>query len=56
MTTSERRTTYREVLAHREFTAVLVAWSVSMLGNVMAHVALSFLVFSRSGSPLLAAI
>jgi predicted MFS family arabinose efflux permease len=27
-----------------------------MLGNVMAHVALSFLVFSRSGSPLLAAI
>ncbi|MDQ1701163.1 MAG: hypothetical protein QOF57_415, partial [Frankiaceae bacterium] len=56
MTTDERRTTYREVLADREFTAVLVAWSVSMLGNVMAHVALSFLVFSRSGSPLLAAI
>lgn len=52
----ERRTTYREVLAHREFTAVLVAWLVSMLGNVVSHVALSFLVFSRTRSPLLAAL
>lgn len=56
MPTAERRTTYREVLAHREFSAVLVAWLASMLGNVMAHVALSYLVFSRSGSPLLAAL
>lgn len=52
----ERRTTYREVLARREFSAVLVAWLVSMLGNVMSHVALSYLVFSRSGSPLLASV
>ncbi|MCU1678707.1 MAG: major facilitator superfamily 1 [Frankiales bacterium] len=56
MAAEERRTTYREVLAHREFSAVLLAWSISMLGNVMAHVALSFLVFTRSGSPFLAAI
>ena len=52
----ERRTTYREVLAEREFAALLLAWLVSMLGNVLAHVALSYLVFSRTGSPLLAAV
>lgn len=51
-----RRTTYREVLAHREFSAVLLAWLISMLGNVMSHVALSYLVFSRTGSPLLSAL
>ena len=50
------RTTYREVLAHREFTAVLSAWLVSMLGNVMADVALSYLVFQRTGSTFQAAI
>ncbi len=52
----ERRTTYREVLAQRDFSVLLAAWLVSMLGNVVAHVALSFLVFSRTGSPLLAAV
>lgn len=56
MTSTERRTTYREVLAQREFSAVLVAWLVSMLGNVMSHVALSYLVFTRTGSPLLASL
>lgn len=50
------RTTYREVLAHREFTAVLTAWLISMLGNVLADVALSYLVFQRTGSPFLTAI
>lgn len=56
MTAVERRTSYREVLAQREFTAVLAAWLVSMLGSVLSHVALSFLVFSRTGSPFLAAV
>ena len=56
MTTSEQRTTYRAVLAHREFSAFLLAWLVSMLGNVMSHVALSFIVFQRTGSTFLAAL
>ena len=50
------RTTYREVLAQREFTAVLTAWLISMLGNVLADVALSYIVFQRTGSPFQAAI
>lgn len=56
LTGPERRTTYREVLARREFSAVLLAWLVSMLGNVVSHVALSYLVFTRTGSPLLASL
>lgn len=52
----DARTTYRQVLAQREFTAVLVAFLVSMLGTVVAHVALAVLVFSRTGSPLLSAL
>jgi predicted MFS family arabinose efflux permease len=50
------RTTYREVLGNREFSAVLSAWLVSMLGNVLADVALSYLVFQRTGSPFEAAV
>lgn len=56
VTAVEQRTTYRQVLAEREFTAVLAAWLISMLGNVLSHVALSYLVFSRTGSPLLASL
>src|SRR3954447_9436930 len=55
-TAAAPRTTYREVLAHREFTAVLTAWLISMLGNVLADIALSFIVFQRTGSPFQAAI
>ena len=50
------RTTYREVLAHREFTTVLTAWLISMLGNVLADIALSYLVFQQTASPFLAAV
>ena len=50
------RTTYRDVLAHREFSAVLTAWLISMLGNVLAGVALSYLVFQRTGSSFQAAV
>lgn len=52
----EARTTYREVLASREFTAVLLAFAVSILGSVVAHVALAVLVFSQTGSTLLSAL
>lgn len=50
------RTTYREVLAQREFSAVLVAWLVSMVGTVVTHVALALLVFERTGSAFLSAL
>lgn len=52
----DRRTTYRQVLAQREFSAVLFAWLVSMLGSVVAHVALAVLVYARTGSALLSAL
>jgi predicted MFS family arabinose efflux permease len=55
-TAAAPRTTYREVLAEREFTAVLTAWLISMLGNVLADIALSYIVFLRTGSPFQAAI
>ena len=50
------RTTYGAVLRLREFRAVLVAWLLSMLGTVVAHVALAVLVFERTGSALLSAL
>lgn len=49
------RTAYRDVLTVPEFRAVLVAHTVSLLGTVVAQVALALLVFDRTGSPLLAA-
>lgn len=54
--TAAARTTYRDVLAQREFAAVLGAWLLSMLGTVVAHVALAVLVFQRTGSALLSAL
>lgn len=56
MTDTPARTTYREVLAEREFAALLAAQLVSMLGTVVSQVALSVLVYRRTGSPLLAAL
>lgn len=48
--------TYRDALANRELQVVLASWVVSMLGNVVSHVALAVLVLARTGSPLLSAL
>lgn len=50
------RTTYREVFAVGEFRALYAAHVASMLGDVVAAVALTVLVFERTGSPLLSAL
>ena len=47
--------TYRAVLRHREFGPLFVAHLLSLLGDRLATVAISVLVFDRSGSVLLTA-
>lgn len=47
---------YRGLFAIRGFTALYAAHIVSMLGDVVAAVALTVLVYDRTGSPLLSAI
>jgi predicted MFS family arabinose efflux permease len=49
------RASYRQVLAGREFRVIFAADVVSMLGTVVAAVALTVLVYERTGSPALAA-
>ncbi|MHB1596848.1 MAG: MFS transporter [Streptosporangiaceae bacterium] len=49
------RAGYREVLGVPEFRAIFVADVVSMLGNVVAAVALTVLVYQQTRSPALAA-
>src|SRR5215471_11598858 len=51
-----RRATYRQVLGAGEFRAIFAANIVSMLGTVVAAVALTVLVYQRTGSPALAAL
>jgi MFS family permease len=46
--------TYRQVLAVREFRALLLAGGLSVLGDQVARIAVALLVFERSGSPLAA--
>lgn len=48
-----RRVTFRDVLAIREFRALYVAQSLSVIGDQLARVALAWIVFGRSHSPLL---
>lgn len=50
-----RRATYRQVLGVGEFRVIFAASSVSMLGTVVAGVALTVLVYQRTGSPALSA-
>jgi len=45
---------YRDALRVPEFRALFAAYTVSMLGDIVAAVALTVLVFERSGSPFLA--
>lgn len=47
--------TFRDVLAVREFAGLWGAWVFSVAGDQFARVALSLLVFDRTGSPLLTA-
>src|SRR5690242_6963706 len=53
--TPPARASYREVLGSAEFRAIFVANIVSMLGNVVAAVALTVLVYQQTRSPALAA-
>jgi len=54
--TDSPRATYGGVFAVRNFRALYAAHVVSMLGDVVAAVALTVLVFERTGSTLLAAL
>jgi MFS family permease len=51
----ERPATYREVFGVAEFRALYAAFILSMLGDMLAKVAVTVLVFDRTGSPLLSA-
>src|ERR1700761_2154288 len=50
------RARYRDVLGRSEFRSIFVAKIVSMLGNVIASVALTVLIYQQTGSPALAAL
>src|ERR1700753_780088 len=52
----EARARYRDVLGAGEFRVIFTANIVSMLGNVVASVALTVLIYQRTGSPALAAL
>ena len=47
---------YLDALAVGEFRALFAAYTVSMLGDIVAAVALTVLVFERTGSPFLAGV
>src|SRR5215475_1867422 len=51
-----RHATYGQVLGVGEFRAIFAANVVAMLGTVVAAVALTVLVYQRTGSPALAAL
>src|SRR5215468_10317834 len=53
--TPPSRASYREVLGSAEFRAIFAANIVSMLGSVVAAVALTVLVYQQTRSPALAA-
>src|SRR5215207_7797640 len=50
------RTRYRDALMVPEFRALFAAFSVSLLGTIVATVALTVLVYARTGSSALAAL
>ena len=53
---SADRASYRDVLGVGEFRAIFIADIVSMLGTIVAAVALTVLVYQQTGSPALAAL
>ncbi|NMO50528.1 MFS transporter [Actinoplanes sp. TBRC 11911] len=52
----DRKATYREVLAAPAFTGLFAGRSVAIVGNSLQIFALSVLVYSSTGSPLLSAL
>ncbi|ADD44278.1 MFS transporter [Stackebrandtia nassauensis] len=50
----ERPATYREVFASAELTALFASFAVSKAGSMLARVAVTFLVYNNTNSPLLA--
>lgn len=56
MATDDALPSYRTLFGNHEFLAVFVAFVVSLLGDVVAAVALTVLVYERTGSPALAAL
>lgn len=55
MTAASSSVRYRDLLSVRQMRAVLLAHGLSMTGSVVAEVALSVLVYARTGSSLLSA-
>jgi MFS family permease len=55
-TVAGARATYRGLFGHREFRLLVSAHVVSMLGTMVADVALTVLVYQRTGSPALSAL
>ena len=53
---SPRRATFRDVFADGEFRAIWLAEFASIAGDQFARVALTVIVFQRTGSPLLTAL
>jgi hypothetical protein len=53
---SEQPASYRDVFAVREYRHLFAANLLSLIGDQLTAVALSFLVYAKSGSPLLAAL
>jgi predicted MFS family arabinose efflux permease len=56
MTVADRPATYREVFAEPSFRALFVARTLAIGANAVQIFALSVLVYSRTGSPLLSAL
>lgn len=54
--TDGRQATYGQVFAIGEFRALWLAQILSLLGDQLAQVALAYLVYQRTGSPLLTAL
>jgi MFS family permease len=53
---SSRSGPYREALSVPEFRAIFCAWTASITGTVVSSVALTVLVYERTGSPLLSSL
>ena len=56
VTEEPTRARYREIFGIAEFRAVFAAHVISMLGEVVAAVAMTVLIYARTGSPALAAL
>lgn len=55
MTRADGRVPFRDVLSVREFAGLWAAWVLSVVGDQVARVALSLLVYARTGSAALTA-